>query len=233
MHLDRSIAETDPADGLLRALIAERGLGPGDRLPPERDLIEMLGVGRTALRRALDQMEREGLIWRHVGKGTFLTAGTTREGGRAQQPVSVSALARRTTPVKMMQARLAVEPAIAREAAINASADAMDRIEAARRAAHDAPDWRAYEAADDRFHRAVAEAADNLPLLAIFDQLNSIRRSVTWGTVQRSQSAPPRDHSSFAEHDRILETIRARDAEGAQTAMRTHLRSVSGRLFGG
>ena len=47
------------------------------RLPPERQLCELLQVSRTALRNGLEELEREGRIWRHVGKGTFV-------GGRPQ-----------------------------------------------------------------------------------------------------------------------------------------------------
>ena len=47
--------ERDDAADLLRAMIAERELGPGDRLPAERHLIDLLGIGRSALRKALER----------------------------------------------------------------------------------------------------------------------------------------------------------------------------------
>jgi DNA-binding FadR family transcriptional regulator len=221
------VTDADLAVARLRGLIAQARFKPGDRIPPERELIERLGVTRATLRRALDALERDGLIWRHVGKGTFLCDGAARS-----DEAGLAALARRTTPVKMMQARLAVESAIAREAAINASGEALDAIAAAATGCRKAADWAGYEAADDRFHRAVALAADNLPLLAVFDQLNAIRRTVAWGHVKRSEPRPGRDHTSLAEHDRIARAITDRDAEAAQDAMRGHLRSVSARLFG-
>jgi len=226
MQLDDAM--TDGTLGRLLAFIDEGNFGSGDRLPSERSLIERLGVSRSSLRHALHDLEQSGVIWRHVGKGTFLTGSNVRE--QADDPVL--ALARRTAPVKMIQARIAIEPSIAREAAINASAEALDRIAAARAATHQATSWELYETADDDFHRAVAEAADNLPLLAIFDRLNLIRRSVTWGNVQRATTRPPEDHASFAEHATIETAIAAHDPEQAQQAMRAHLKSVTIRLFG-
>jgi len=219
------VGEADAAAERLRALIAAGDYGPGGRLPSERRLIEAMGLRRTVLRKALDALEREGAIWRHVGRGTFVA-----RGGDGRD--AVMDLARRTTPVKMMRARLAIEPAIAREAAINASADALARMRVAMQRAHAAASWRDYEIQDDAFHRSLAEASDNLPLLAIFDQLNGIRRAVAWGNVERHSLRPPVDHASFAEHERIAEAIGARDPDAALAAMRVHLRSVAGRLFG-
>lgn len=226
----RTASEIDSAAsaaGRLRARIAAGDYGTGGRLPPERRLIAEMGVTRTVLRKALDTLEREGAIWRHVGKGTFVA-----RSGAADGRVAAGGLARQTTPVKMMRARLAIEPAIAREAAINGSADALARMQTTMERAHAAPSWREYEAQDDAFHRTIAEASDNLPLLAIFDQLNAIRRAVAWGNVERASPRPPATHASFAEHERIAAAIAARDPEGALAAMRAHLRSVASRLFG-
>jgi DNA-binding FadR family transcriptional regulator len=68
--------------------------------------------------------------------------------------------------------------------------------------------------------------------LSLFDHLNSVRRAVAWNTVRRGSDCPPRDHTSFAEHDDIVAAIEARDPAAAQAAMRAHLDSVSARLFG-
>ena len=217
---------SEPAVASVRAFIADGGYGPGDRLPPERELVARLGITRTALRRAFEVLEREGLIWRHVGKGTFLAA------ARPAAADAVPRLARQTTPFKMMRARLTIEPALAREAAVNASDEALARLDLANERARAAQTWQDYEVEDDRFHRAVAEAADNLALLAIFDQLNAIRRAVAWGNVTRSTARPAPDHPSFAEHRRIADAIAGRGPDAAEGAMRRHLKSVEARLFG-
>jgi DNA-binding FadR family transcriptional regulator len=141
-------------------------------------------------------------------------------------------LGRQLTPFRMMRARMAIEPAIAREAAVNASGDTLIRMRRALDRSKAAATWREYEIQDDNFHRTVAEASDNLLLLALFDQLNGVRRAVAWGNVTRRSAQPSPDHSSFAEHDAIADSIANRDPVAAYEAMRTHLRSVSQRLFG-
>ncbi|MDU8944758.1 FadR/GntR family transcriptional regulator [Ovoidimarina sediminis] len=211
----------------LRGMLAGQAYRPGDRLPPERELKDRLGVTRTALRKALDALEREGLIWRHVGKGTFVSGPIT-----GSQLNSLSDLSRTVSPLHMMRTRLALEPAIAREAAINASPAGLASIESSRDAARAAQSWDDYEANDDIFHRAIAEATGNTLLLALFDQLNQVRRAVAWDTVVRSSDCPAPDHTSFAEHDAITAAIAARNATAAHTAMSAHLGSVSARLFG-
>lgn len=219
-------SEREEAIAQVWALISEGNYAPGDRLPPERELIDRLGMSRTTLRRALEALEREGAIWRHVGKGTFVAS----HGGPGTAG-SLSELSRQLTPVRMMQARLCIEPAIAREAAIHASGEAIIRMKLAKDRAAAAPNWADYETHDDLFHRSIAEAADNILLLSLFDQLNQVRRAVAWGNVERKSECPPREHTSFAEHDRIAAAIEARDANAAQEAMRRHLGSVSARLY--
>ena len=223
--LERVETREPDALELLGSYIRDGGYSAGDRLPPERQLIEELGVSRSTLRRALDAMERSGAIWRHVGKGTFVAEG---DPGSADQ---LAGLARQLTPMRMMQARMCLEPALAREAAVHASGEAMTAMRLAMTRAHAASTWAEYEAQDDQFHRSVAEAGDNLLLLSVFDQLNRVRRAVAFGTVERRSAKPPADHSSFAEHEAIAAAIVAREPDAAWSAMRAHLRSVSARLF--
>lgn len=215
--------------GRLRAYIEAGAYGPGDRLPPERHLIGELGMPRGALRRALDALEREGVIWRHVGKGTFIA----RSGRATSDGVDdwSAEIVRQLTPLRMVRARLCVEPAIAAEAAINASAQSVSGMRIALERACSATSWEEYERQDDLFHRAIAEASDNPLLLGLFDQLNKVRRAVAFGAVTRDTKRPSSDHSSFAEHEAIAAAIERRDRQAAQDAMRMHLQSVSRRLF--
>src|SRR6056297_1321882 len=212
----------------LRDFISDGGYLPGDRLPAERDLIGELGLTRSALRKALETLERDGTIWRHVGKGTFVSSAEATGGGDF-----IVELGRQLTPFRMMRARICIEPAIAREAAINASGEAMTQMRIAMERAAAASTWAEYEAQDDRFHRSIAEGSDNVLLLALFDQLNQVRRTVAWGAVTRETVRPAEDHKSFAEHEAIAQAIGRRDPEAAYATMRLHIRSVSARLFEG
>jgi len=209
----------------LHGFLASASL-PGDgRLPPERELAEMLGVKRTELRKGLAVLEREGQLWRHVGKGTFV-------GPKPPQLVDIADLAQRSNPVQVMKARIGLEPELARLAAINASVAESAALAALNAACRAAGSWREYEAHDARFHHQIAEAAHNPILLALLETLNAVRRAVTWGRPRPSQGHPPADHHSFADHDRIADAIANREPAAAAEAMRRHLQNVEDRLIG-
>ena len=223
----RETSEEQDAIARLRCFIDAGSYAPGDRLPSEREMIAKVGLRRITLRKALDALERDGAIWRHVGKGTFVAQPSNTDSVGV-----IATLKQKMTPVRMVQARLCIEPSVAREAAIHASREAIARINFAKDSAKAATNWADYEAQDDAFHRAVAEASDNTLLLLLFDQLNHVRRAVADNEVVRRSNRPPCEHSSFAEHESIAQAIEARDPAAAQKAMRAHIGSVSERLFG-
>lgn len=209
----------------LRAYLEHDGRSAGARLPPERQLAEDLGVSRGTLRRALADLEAEGLIWRHVGRGTFV-------GDRPVDTVQdLTDVTRRTNPAGVMEARLALEPELARLAAVHATPADLDELALCVRESRGSPDWRSYEYWDNRLHRVVAQATANVVLLALFDGLNTVRRTVTWGRLRRFSARPDAGHHSFAEHDRLVAAIAERDAAAAAEAMRGHLRSVRDHLL--
>ncbi|HEV7259269.1 MAG TPA: FadR/GntR family transcriptional regulator [Bosea sp. (in: a-proteobacteria)] len=223
------VASTDAAfSGVLTQLygfLSAARLPDDGRLPPERELAELLGVKRTELRKGLAVLEREGQLWRHVGKGTFV-------GPKPPQLVDISDLAQRSNPVQVMKARIGLEPELARLAAINATAAEIATLAELNAACRAATTWREYEAYDARFHHEIAEAAHNPILLALFDTLNAVRRAVTWGRPRPSQSSPPADHHSFEDHARIVDAIAHREPGGAADAVRRHLQNVEDRLIG-
>lgn len=209
----------------LRAYLAQSTLPEDGRLPPERELCVALGVSRTELRKALDVLEQEGQIWRHVGKGTFM-------GSRPLDTFAdIAALARRSNPAEVMRARIVIEPEIARAAAFTATPADIAEMRMCLARSRQAETWRHYEGWDTRLHRTIAEATQNTLLLGLFDTLNAVRRAVTWGRLRTAPVRPLPDHHSFAEHDVIVDAIEHRDMSGAASAMRSHLQTVERKLL--
>jgi DNA-binding FadR family transcriptional regulator len=209
----------------LRAFLAQQSFAVDSRLPPERELSERLGVTRAALRKALARLEAEGQIWRHVGKGTFV-------GTRPIDTLAdIAAITHSTNPAEVMQARLALEPEVARLAALNATAGQIAEMRTCLQKSRAAETWRQYESWDNRLHRVVAAATQNSLLLAMLDTLSAVRRAVTWGRLRADRVKPAANHHSFAEHEELVAAIADRDMDRARTAMRRHLESVERNLL--
>lgn len=208
----------------LRNFLSEQKLALNGRLPVERELSRELGLSRSKLRKALAVLEAEGQIWRHVGRGTFI----------GPRPVlnltDVDFLTNQTSPTEMMEARMAVEPQLARLASLHGTEANFAEMRRCNRRCRSAREWRVYEAWDNNFHQAVASATQNKLLISLFDTLNIVRRSTVWGQL-RSTKLPPADHKSFEEHDAIYEAIVGRDPDRAAECMRTHLRTVRARVL--
>jgi len=208
----------------LRDLIDDAGYRHNDRIPPERDLCMRLGTTRNQLRKSLSELEAQGRIWRHVGRGTFVGA----------RPVlnlqDVTYLRDQIKPEQVVTVRLNIEPELSRLAAQHAGKTDCEQMKLCAEKCRNAEDWRAYEAWDNHLHHAIARATRNQLYLYFFETLNSVRRSIVWGQPRETR-APATDYSSFREHDEIVAAIIAGQGELAAIAMRHHLRSVYSRVL--
>ncbi|WPY96755.1 FCD domain-containing protein (plasmid) [Limimaricola variabilis] len=222
--VDDGVSEAEPSlAARMRQYLIARGFSHSDRIPPERQLIAEFGVSRFELRKALAELERDGLIWRHVGRGTFVGA---RPVHNLNDLAYLRDLAR---PAQLLEARLAIEPELARLAALQATAADLEKIRSWAERGRQASDWRLYEAADTNLHNCIAHATHNKLLIHLFNELNTVRRAVLWD-LKRASMRPPQDHFAFDEHDAIVEALVARSPAQAADRMRTHLSSVNRNL---
>ena len=211
----------------LRAFLEEQTangtLGPGGKLPTERDLAGRLATPRSAVRRALESLESDGLITRHVGRGTFLTEAASHRFNGAPPD---------TSPAEIMQVRLTVEPPVAALAARLANQADLDHITEYLQAGGRSDRYEDFEAQDSRLHRAIAQAAHNGLLMSMFDVMSTARALPVWGSLKRRTSTPERRASYHRGHTRIVAALADRDPAEAEAAMRAHLGDVSDNLLG-
>ncbi|TDD92226.1 FadR/GntR family transcriptional regulator [Actinomadura rubrisoli] len=210
----------------LRALLldgAQDGtFGPGAKLPTERALVERLAAPRSAIRRALSALERDGIIERQVGRGTFLT----------DVAIDIAGAPADSSPAEIMQARLLVEPQVAALSASMATQADLEGIGDCLAAGGASDDFASFESWDAKLHRSIAKAAHNGLLLTMYDVLNTARSLPVWGSLKSRTSTPERRRRYHAEHVEIVRALRDRDADGAGQAMRVHLQNVSENLLG-
>ncbi|AXY43779.1 MULTISPECIES: FadR/GntR family transcriptional regulator [Halomonas] len=209
----------------LRAYLSQGDKRPNDRLPPERELAQLIGVTRGDLRKALAILEQEGLVWRHVGKGTFVG---DRSPLKAFEPAS---LLQQCSPSDVMRARMTLEPALAAQAALQATPRNIDDMFDVAKRSREAATWREYEACDNQFHKLIADSTQNLIMSSMFDMLSAVRRAMVWGRRRSSSPHPPANHHSFDEHERIIQAIADRDPGAASAMMLEHLLSVERKLL--
>jgi DNA-binding FadR family transcriptional regulator len=222
----------------LKQLITENAMGVGDRIPPERVLATELGVGRRSLRRALDILEQEGQISRRQGRGTFIDGATGTEAApnhdgliKQVSGIPLDQILEHTNPLEVIEIRLAIEPVMARLAALRASQCDMRKLQRLSDETRDTTDSSVYEQADENFHRAVAEASRNSLFLAIFDTLSSGLRDAASRHLGENARCFKKQSVHAACHQAITEAIRARDGGRAQEAMYRHLSDVQMHLY--
>jgi DNA-binding FadR family transcriptional regulator len=209
----------------VRTWIASSGLSAGARLPPERDLCNSLGVSRTELRKAFLVLEANGSLTREVGRGTFLTKKPEqRKSGNTDR--TISDLAEKTGPLEAMMARLALEPELARMAALHASPRQLRQIRDLATRMRNSPSWHIYEELDSEFHDIIAQASGNSLLHELHKILNGVRIVVVWRRLNTPETAPGENYHSFDEHDAIVEALEKRSGSEASKAMQIHLRST-------
>lgn len=215
-------------DRVVDAIRRRIGSGQTDqgRLAPERMLAAELGVGRRTVRRALDRLEAEGLLWRRQGQGTFVGVPPLPRARR------MSPLSEHTSPLDLMEVRVELEPVLARFCALRATGAQVETLKRAAAKAADARTAADYETWDSAFHRRIAEAAGNKLFLAMFDAVNAVRRDTRWSRLRESTFSEARLIALAAQHADILEAIIERDGERAEQAMRHHLGLVGASLNG-
>ena len=206
------------AAGAIREYCSDNSLGVGDRLPPERRLVELLQMSRTQLRRGLARLEAERIITRAVGRGTFLTQ--SHSGAEDMSPRDVIVV------------RSLLEPAIVKLAVATATladfANVMEILEASEKAST-ADEWERLDAA---LHTAIVKSTHNPLIMDLYDRITEARSASVWGELKR-RSYGPDSRSAYERHHRtIVQALIRRDLKAAEAGMMEHLRYVSDIMLG-
>jgi len=208
----------------LREAIEGGVYGHGQRLPAERDLAVHYSASRTIVREALGQLEREGLLVRKVGSGTFVNQPTAHFSGD---------IADVTSPLELMEVREAIEPHLARMAVVHASAKDLERLEkTVGELEVSCGDQAAFSEADEAFHMALAEATGNPLMVWIYGQINDVRCHAQWNDMKRKVLNEEAIAIYNRQHRALVEAIRRRDRQAAIRLVDEHLNQAKRDLVG-
>ena len=206
---------------------SQSALGPGAQLPTERELVRRFTLPRSAVRRTLAQLEAEGAITRHVGRGTFIAMRTSP--GASEFAVDSVA---HTSPAQLMEARLRIEPALAELIVTHSTPADFERMETCLERAERATTLDEFELWDAALHQALASATHNHFVIRVLDMVTAVRQQAEWGKLKDRIVTPERRIQYQREHRGIVQALKERDAERARAAILGHLQHARRNLFG-
>jgi GntR family uxuAB operon transcriptional repressor len=223
---------------LILAESERAGLGPGSRLPTERQLAADLGVTRSGIRHALATLEAEGLISREVGRGTFLreaphkdqrdpAAGPADPAADAAPPAATD-----FAPADVMTIRRLIEPQAMPLVVMWATARDFEEMERCVAGGDHAVSYEEFETWDLALHRCIMAAAHSPLLAALYGVVESARHGQVWGDLKRRSTSRQRREVYQEDHRAVVAALRARDSGTAVETMRVHLARVAEHLLG-
>lgn len=199
---------------------------PGDMLPKETELTEVLSVSRASVRSGLQTLSALGIVHRQVGQGTVVTE---YRDWNVLDPTVTTWMSEYANPNpeflrEIYEFRRSTEPYIAALAARRATARDLAAVEEAYLGMEAAlagiagdkrlRDGEQFSAADVEFHAAIYRATHNL----VWAQLSHILKPSILLVIRKSNDTADELRDSLGRHRRLMECIRLRQPEAAYEA---------------
>lgn len=216
----RRTLTTDICSRMLEYIIGG-GWAEGERIPPERELCQTLGVGRSSLREATKALELIGLIETRLGDGTYVC----RRSDYLSRPLLWAiAGSGASEPGELIEARKLIEVELAGSAALRATPEDLKRLgihlDEMEAALHDVAK---FQAADIAFHVAVGESGHNRILLNCLHLI----RNLMFNWIRVALEKPDVAVEAISQHRAIFLAIAKRNSEEARNAMKNHLETMA------
>jgi len=200
----------------------------GHRIPTERALGEEFGLSRSTVRRVLADLKRKRLITQTVGSGTYVS----EQVHEALAELNPGAGALAVSPAELMAARLVLEPALIEMAIGNATAADFARMDECNHHAELSTTLEDFEKWDAALHEAMADAAHNGFITAVFHLMGEARSQNEWGMLKRRSATPERRLEYQQEHRALVAALKDRDAPRARALCLAHLVHVRTNMLG-
>ena len=201
--------------------LLERGeLRAGSRLPPERDLAEMLHISRPSLRTALKALSVMGIIRAKPGAGTYIAESLPEI---FTEPMHFLTLINHTSVEELFEARRIVEAGLAELAAERATeadiAALVKEVEGMRATIGDPENFLTH---DVRFHQVMARAANNKLMSGVMDTVAQLLFHIRRQTISHARDL----EEAIEWHQKIIAAMQKRDSRRAKEMLSGHLRAA-------
>lgn len=201
-------------------MVTSHALNPGDQLPPERELAELLNVSRSSVREAIRGLAILGVITSRQGGGAYISR---LDGDALLGPIRFFLSLEDMNIRELYDARSLIEGDVARRAAVNLSDEQLTDLETILAAQTESvSDPSAFRVSDFKFHELIWAGCGNAFLKRIGESLNSLglefrRRASENDSVLRQ---------SLKDHRTLLNALTARDPAAAAAAAEAHMQNV-------
>ncbi len=204
----------------LLKLIGSGRLAPGERLPGERQLAEMMNVSRVSIRSALQQLKAKGLITSVQGGGTRIA----KAAEEIEHGLSSLVRASDDNLFELIEIRSMLEVWAARRAAEDATPEQQAAIRAVcDRLDNPKLDHQAFAQIDMEFHLTIAKASGSAIYLHLMSMLEDVLKDLFTVNSETILRAAENRQEICRQHGAILTAIETRCGDGAAAAMRAHL----------
>lgn len=215
------MAVTDEAIGKIKDMLMRGELKAGDRLPPEKELSERLGLSRSSLRESVKALELIRVLDVRRGDGTYVTSLDAKLLNEAV--AFVVDLHQDRSVLELFEVRRILEPATAAIAAGKINADDIKELRAAMDGIDESTEVEELVAHDLEFHGIIARAAGNAYLGSLLEALSSSTvRARVWRGLTQDRAVP----HTLAEHKAIADALERGDAELVRALVTVHISGV-------
>lgn len=210
----------------IKRWIVTRQMVPGDRLPREKDLIEIFGSSRGTVREALKALEFQGVIEVQPGAGGGARV-TAVSYDRASQFLRSYFYGQELSWSQIYNLRQMVEPELAAQIVESINQDVLDRLETTletcRAGLRGEADWQAHRVAELEFHSILTSVCPDPLLSFVCGFVNDLLRDVTLYKHVFDTSNDAFSCHNVEAHAALLEAFRARDRAEAHRLMAWHI----------
>lgn len=200
----------------------------GERLPPERELAESLGVSRNSVREAIRTLGLMGFVSSTQGAGNFVTCDIEQN---LRESFHMMLLMGETTYIQISQLRCGLESETARLAAERLTPKQAARLRELVQLMRMEGDPQKASRYDQEFHLLLCEAAGNRLIKSLFSAMLSTFNDFISTMYVRIVEDPRQAEALHSAHQRLAGALTARDADAAGQAMRAHFEVVDASIW--
>jgi len=212
----------------IKGAIVQGTMKPGDRLPPERELVERFKASRISVREALKSLETSGLLTIKPGPGVFVTEVNSKSLAN-----SLSSILRikKVSMNELTEARMVLEPNIMRLACERRNPEDLQRLKENIKEAHTIIQSNiSARVKNIEFHSILAESTHNAVLALTMKTMLDVLQDISSEIVDNSTKNIEISSHTVRYHKKILKALEEKDGQKVFKLMRNHIHQIQGNL---